>query len=701
LLINYNIFFNLKLVSDISKLFKLSPLNAIKKIAEVIKRHTTNWFDRRSDLNTCTYSRRPDWFKGITHNTYCLHEKDFLKKHKNEIIALADKYLDHEFDLLGSGWVKVNYGLKAQGVEGFVFLPSDLSSAVINSNNQERSDQVFNLLTKDYSLIDWQIDFKSGYRWKDDQWYKDIKYGQITGPDIKVPWEIGRMQHLVILAYAAAFSNENKCDTENKYCFEIRNQILDFIASNPPRFGVQWMSNMDVAIRLANWLYVYDVLISFNVQFEEEFINIFHDSIYDHFSFILNNFEHSVGMKANHYFANIIGLLFAVAHLPENEETTNILNFAINELINETYNQFYEDGANFEQSTYYHVFVTEMLLHGMMQIKLLSPEKIIALNLLNNKKLYKIDKDCLFIIFPDDFNERLTKIMGFANSVESEGGNISRIGDDDGGYFLAHIYKQFALLNNYRDICNLIHINNIYESLDKDYILQNSKKRTISYPDFGLYIKHGSNFKFIFRCGGIGQNGKGGHSHNDQLSFVLSINDLEFIVDPGTYLYTPIHKRRNEFRSVRSHNTMIFGDLEQNLWDTASKDDLFWILKERTKSELIEFSEKKFIGKHFAYPQPHIRNIEFNANKITCIDTCQANGNKKVAFHFHPEAEINGQDDKITIKRQNFLCTISTLCNYQINDYDYSSSYGLLEKAKVLHIISEKNEIEWKLEILI
>jgi hypothetical protein len=678
----------------------MSPINAIKKIAEVINKRWSNWFDRRSGLKKCTYVKRPDWFQEITQISYFLHDEDFLKKYKMVIIALADKYIDHKFNLLGSGWVKVHYGLKANGVEGIKFSSPEIIIAAISSKNREKSNHVYDMLPKDYNLIDWQIDFKSGYRWIDDQWYKDIKYGNIAGPDIKVPWEIGRMQHLVILAYAVVLSNENKCDSENKYCFEIRNQILDFIASNPPRFGVQWMSSMDVAIRLANWLYVYDVLISSNVQFEQDFINIFHDSVFDHFSFILNNLEHSVGMKANHYFANIIGLLFAAVHLPEIEETTHILNFAINELINETSVQFYKDGSNFEQSTYYHVFVTEMLLHSIMLIKKLAPERIIALSLLNNKKLYKIEKERLSIIFPEKFNEKLKKMIGFANNVKSEGDNIFRIGDDDGGYFLANLYKQFALQSEDESRCNLKHINILYGSLDKNYSSYNTQKRTISYPEFGLYIKYGSNFKFIIRCGGIGQNGKGGHSHNDQLSFVLSINDLEFIVDPGTYLYTPIHKRRNEFRSVRSHNTLIFGDEEQNLWGTSSKDDLFWILKERTRSKLVEFHEKKFIGKHFAYPQPHLRDIEFNKNIISCTDTCKAKGIKKVAFHFHPEAEILEQDNGISIKRQNFLCTISTLFNYQINDYDYSSSYGLLEKAKILQIISEKNEIEWQLEIL-
>ena len=41
----------------------------------------------------------------------------------------------------------------------------------------------------------------------------------------------------------------------DRYLAGMRNQILDFIATNPPRFGVNWRSAMEVAIRAANWVH--------------------------------------------------------------------------------------------------------------------------------------------------------------------------------------------------------------------------------------------------------------------------------------------------------------------------------------------------------------------------------------------------------------------------------------------------------------
>ena len=53
-----------------------------------------------------------------------------------------------------------------------------------------------------YEPIDWQVDFKSGYRWSEKTYYKFIKYGHKLGVDIKVPWELSRMQYLIQLALA-------------------------------------------------------------------------------------------------------------------------------------------------------------------------------------------------------------------------------------------------------------------------------------------------------------------------------------------------------------------------------------------------------------------------------------------------------------------------------------------------------------------
>jgi hypothetical protein len=77
--------------------------------------------------------------------------------------------------------------------------------------------------------------------------------------------------------------------------------------------------------------------------------------------------------------------------------------------------------------------------------------------------------------------------------------------------------------------------------------------RLLAYPDFGLYLFKSPRLYLAVRCGPIGQNGTGGHAHNDQLSLELTADGEDRLRDPGTYLYTPLPVRRNEYRSVKAH----------------------------------------------------------------------------------------------------------------------------------------------------
>jgi len=139
------------------------------------------------------------------------YRKLFLDKVQTKITE-ADLICEHIFDLLGSR-------PKSLGPKG-----------------------------KNYQLIDWHSDFKSGHRWNPKTFYRNICFGHIEGVDVKVPWELSRFQHLNILGQAYILTKNRK------YAEEFVNQIRDWIKSNPVAFGVNWKCAVDVAIRAANWL---------------------------------------------------------------------------------------------------------------------------------------------------------------------------------------------------------------------------------------------------------------------------------------------------------------------------------------------------------------------------------------------------------------------------------------------------------------
>ncbi|MCP4694719.1 MAG: hypothetical protein GY859_42215 [Desulfobacterales bacterium] len=96
------------------------------------------------------------------------------------------------------------------------------------------------------------------------------------------------------------------------------------------------------------------------------------------------------------------------------------------------------------------------------------------------------------------------------------------------------------------------------------------KLKTIRYPAAGVYIFRSERVHLTITAGPNGQNGVGGHAHNDKLSFELNLDGVDVAADPGAYLYTPIPARRNQFRSVMAHNAPAAGR-EPNRWIDGAK----------------------------------------------------------------------------------------------------------------------------------
>ncbi len=421
------------------KALTMPPHVTVKKAAGKIMRTASEAFLRRKDSKVSSYA--VEYPNGKLYSYFPKLVEEQLLPYAETISGVTKCYLAHCFDLLGSGWVKVKHGMRCQGLEGYRY---DMESSVgtdseeiwlegrINRVNLEESKRIWKLIAagssklprgmipglhpgtmvstyragkaqsskeRMYIPIDWHLDFKSGYRWREDTWYKDICYGHNLGVDVKVPWELARMQYLPQLAFAyalaaqsskpktqskehgqeAEFENQksrlNQLESPERYAHEFRSQILDFIAVNPPRFGVNWACTMDVGIRVANWLAAYDLFCAYRAEFDREFLKVFKRSIYEHGLHIINNLEWSPDLRSNHYLSDIAGLLFVAAYLPRTPEIDAWLAFAIQELIKEVENQFYPDGGNFEASTSYHRLSAEMVIYATALVLGLPEEK--------------------------------------------------------------------------------------------------------------------------------------------------------------------------------------------------------------------------------------------------------------------------------------------------------------------------------------
>lgn len=605
-------------------------------------------------------------------NSYINIEDLNISKLDNKIISyLCKMYMDHRFDLLGSGWVRNSYDSNSFGFENYLYIKNleigefdkegNWLEKLVHFRHLKRSKEVWKQINGSYSPIDWQKDIKSGYRWSVRKSYKDQRNKYFPGADLKMPWEIARFYHLPQLAVFAISSEKNR----NKFIIEFRNQVLDFISTNPPRMGVNWSSTMEVAIRATNFLIAYDLFSQLDNEgiLDENFRQIFADSVYEHGKHIVNNLEYKKHLTSNHYLSNLAGLLFISAYLGSKEEISCWLLFSIQEILNELFKQFLPDGVNFESSTSYHRLSSELIILSISLILGLEKEKKRDILHCDIKKWRKkpdlkpiTEQKINFennLDIDEEIIKRLFKIGKFIKDITKSTNEIVQIGDNDNGRFLKlsplgelitseqaksrylHLKNIDLPFNEFWDENILDHTSTLayFDGLfDSDYffefgdinplektfvesICKNQKlnhfekslpKRTgvknifhldryrykkefelkpkvtkkmplthnldvIGYFHSNFYIFRSTRLFLAINAMANGQNGNGGHCHNDKLSFELNFDGEDIIVDPGTYVYTPVSTLRNLFRSVKYHNTMVVRDVEQNKWKDGIK----------------------------------------------------------------------------------------------------------------------------------
>ncbi|MBI4530043.1 MAG: hypothetical protein HY709_00850, partial [Candidatus Latescibacteria bacterium] len=235
----------------------LSPYLVLKKVVRKVRREVRSLYRHRLDTRRSTYSHALLSPPGTPYRYLGDVPVDSLYQRAGCIAALTEHYINHRFDLLGSGWVQVKHGVCCRGVEGYRY---EMGSTVdadreghwlegrINPANVAEARRIWRLVDESYVPIDWHVDVKSGYRWSEKTWYRKTPYAHKLGVDIKVPWELARMQHLPQLSLAYALGERGQQGFAQPYVYlrEFRNQVLDFIATNPPRFGVNWHCTMDV-----------------------------------------------------------------------------------------------------------------------------------------------------------------------------------------------------------------------------------------------------------------------------------------------------------------------------------------------------------------------------------------------------------------------------------------------------------------------
>ncbi|NLX13676.1 MAG: heparinase [Phycisphaerales bacterium] len=397
--------------------------------------------------------------------------------------------------------------------------------------------------------IDWNYEYKAGK--KAPMWHAtriDYRsYGQ-TG-DCKFVWEPNRHQHWVVLGRAYRLSGDDR------FAATVRNQLDSWIEQCPYGRGMNWRSPLELAIRLINWAWAWELIRPSEAIPRTEWPRLL-GVARCHLREIARKYSRYSSAN-NHLVGEAAGSFIASSYFHALKGASAWRRQSRDILLREIFTQTHADGGNREQAMGYHLFTLELFLLAGLTARRLGED------------------------FPPEYWERLEQMFAFLAGFMEDGGPPPMFGDSDDGYVLdlddrrnrpAELLAVGAALFKRSDFKALVPGcgervfwllgSEGYECYRRLPVSDDSTLRSRAFPDSGYYLlqsgqRSGSDaVSLSFDCGPLGFGPLAAHGHADLLSFTLKIGGVEVMVDPGTYDYFTYPRWRDYFRSTRAHNTV-------------------------------------------------------------------------------------------------------------------------------------------------
>jgi hypothetical protein len=476
------------------------------------------------------------------------------------IIAAAERACAHEIDLMGSGPVQLG------------------------------------------PKIDWHRDFKTGDRWPR-KFFRSIDYVNKGRPsDAKTVWELSRMQWLVAVGQAYLLTREER------YATSVRDVLEQWMAENPYACSVNWGVTIEPALRIFTWIWFFRVFAQSPAWADRGFRERFLTVLFLHGEFTERFFERN-DINGNHFTADAAGLLAAGAFFRGNPDADRWLEGCRDDLEREILLQVFPDGVDFEAPAAYHRLVAELLLHASIWANVAGKP------------------------FGAGYLDRLRKMAWFTASYTRSDGSTPLWGDADDARVLPFGTQP---VTDHRYLVELIgahlddtQLTGVFAPSEETYWTFPDRARAASpaqihvhtsqaFADGGVYVMRNDRDHVFIDCGPLGLAGRGGHGHNDLLSFEAMLDGELLVVDSGSYLYSASFAERNLFRSTRVHNTPQIDGEEINRY---IHPDYLWNLHNDAAHEVREWrpapTSDRIVMSHSGYmrlasPVRPVRRIELD-----------------------------------------------------------------------------------------
>jgi uncharacterized heparinase superfamily protein len=418
--------------------------------------------------------------------------------------------------------------------------------------------------------IDWHQDYKTGVRWP----YAYAPRMRYVNPndasDVKVPWEISRLQWLLPCGQAYLLTGDER------YARGVRDILEEWIAANPFAYSVNWACTMEVALRILSWTWLFHVFARSASWADAGFRTRFLTTLFLHGEYTEHHLELS-SVNGNHFTADVAALVFAGLFFGTGKAPRRWQAKGWNYLLAELPRQVTPDGADFEGSIAYHRLVLELFLLPALY-----------------RRAQGLD-------VPDSYRDRLIAMARFSQAYSRSDGSVPLVGDADDARALPLGGQH---INDHRYLAALVGCvwddaalrsgfcgskAEVYWLLGPDACRLLPETTAAvgvgakAFPDGGYYVLRNERDHVFIDCGPIGTAGRGGQGHNDCLSFEAVLDGTRLISDCGAYLYTASFAERNSFRSTSYHNTPRVDGEEINRFVAF---DQLWVLHNDARPEL-------------------------------------------------------------------------------------------------------------------
>jgi hypothetical protein len=498
---------------------------------------------------------------------------------------------------------------------------------------------------------DWNRDPKTGTR-------APMSFGKLLDyrderlvGDIKYLWEPNRHAELVTLAQAWHLTRHPR------YADACAVLIDSWLTACPYPNGVNWTSSLELALRLVNWSFAWQLLggdtaIVFASEPGQALRLRWLGAVRQHCHFIAGHLsQHS--SANNHLLGELLGLFIAATRWPLWRESSGWSSMARAEFEREALLQNGSDGVNQEQSLWYQQEVADMMLVA---------------------GLYARNNRCEF---GTKYWSRWTAMLAFIASVMDVAGNVPSIGDADDAVIarldadagfdpFRSLLASGAVLIDDEPLRHLFKTKASAFDDKTRWLLGDAAANAFSdiaptsplitprraFPQGGYFIlgcdlDSAKEVRIIADAGPLGYLAIAAHGHADALAFTLSACGSEFLIDPGTYTYYAGEEWRSYFRGTRAHNTIMVDQQDQSV----AAGRFLWFKHAAIKSTAFDTRADfdRLSAEHDGYlrltdPVTHRRDLCFlkaeRVLRVTDRLVCNSRHHVEINWHFSPACTL-------------------------------------------------------------